>query len=51
VLPDQQFRCVEQDHYQVSYQDAQCRPRHYGLNGIDVHVMGKQSLEAVIATH
>jgi hypothetical protein len=51
VLPSQQFRCVEQDHYQVSYQDAQGKPRHYGLNGIDVHVMGKQSLEAVIATH
>jgi hypothetical protein len=50
VLPDQQFQCVEQDHYQVSYRDSEGRPRHYGLNGIDVHVMGKQSLEAVIAT-
>jgi len=50
VLPDQEIEQIAQDHYQVKYQDSQGRPRHYGLNGIDLHVMGKQSLEALIAT-
>jgi hypothetical protein len=49
VLPEQTVQQVGQDHYQVKYQDSQGRLRHYGLNGIDLHVMGKQSLEAIIA--
>jgi hypothetical protein len=50
VLPEQTVQQVTQDHYQVKYQDSQGRLRHYGLNGIDLHVMGKQSLEALIAS-
>jgi len=51
VLPDQKIERIDQDHYRVGYLDSHRRPRHYGLNGIDMHVMGKQSLEALIATH
>jgi hypothetical protein len=50
VLPDQEIEQIAQDHYQVKYQDSQGRPRHYSLNGVDIHVMGKQSLEALIAS-
>jgi hypothetical protein len=49
VLPEQTVHQLAQDHFQVEYRDPQGRLRNYSLNGIDLHVMGKQSLEALIA--
>ena len=49
VLPEHQIQQIEQDHYQVTYQDNQNKKRHFGFNGIDMHMMCKQHLEALIA--
>jgi len=49
VLPEQTVHQLAQDLYRVEYRDLQGRLRNCSLNGIDLHVMGKQSLEAVIA--
>ena len=49
VLPEHQIQQIKQDHYQVTYQDNQNKKRHFGFNGIDMHMMCKQHLEALIA--
>jgi hypothetical protein len=49
VLPEQTVHQLAQDLYRVEYRDPQGRLRNHSLNGIDLHVMGKQSLEALIA--
>jgi hypothetical protein len=49
VLPDQKIERIKQDHYGIEYRDSQGRLRNYSLDGIDLHVMGKKSLEALIA--
>jgi hypothetical protein len=51
VLPEQKIHQLAQDLYRVEYRDSQGRLRNQSLNGIDLHVMGKQSLEAIIAAN
>jgi hypothetical protein len=49
ALPEHTIAQIDTDVYEVTYRDNQNRLRHFGFNGIDVHVMGKHHLEKLIA--
>ena len=49
VLPEHKIAQVEEDLYEVTYQDSHNRPKYLAFNGIDMHVMCKQHLENMIA--
>ena len=51
VLPSHQVEQVSQDRYIVTYHNDQNRARHFGVNGVDMHMMGKQQLETIIASN
>lgn len=50
VLPEHALTQMESDMFEVTYQDNQNKKRHFGFNGIDMHVMCKHQLENMIAT-
>ena len=49
VLPEHKIAQVEEDLYEIAYQDNHNRPKYLAFNGIDMHVMCKQHLENMIA--
>jgi hypothetical protein len=50
VLPGHQVKQVSQDRYLVTYQNDQDCTMQSPCNGVDMHMMGKQQLEAIIAS-
>jgi hypothetical protein len=51
VMPDHGLTCVEQDHYEVEYTNANGQLKNMSWRGLDFHAMGKRHLEAIVAAH
>lgn len=51
VMPDHGLTCVEQDHYEVEYTNANGQLKNMSWRGLDFHAMGKKHLEVIIAAH
>ena len=51
VMPDHGLTCVEQDHYEVEYTNANGQLKNMSWRGLDFHAMGKRHLEVIVAAH
>jgi len=49
VMPEHRLTCVEQDHYEIEYTNAEGRLKTMSWAGLDFHAMCKKHLEAIVA--
>jgi hypothetical protein len=51
VMPELRLTCVEQDHYEVEYTNANGQLKNMSWKGMDFHAMCKKHLEVIVAAH
>lgn len=50
VMPDNRLTKLDQDFYEIEYQDTNNKPQRVGLMGMDFHAMGKRDLGDIVET-
>lgn len=51
AVPENTLTCMEDDLFEITYNDAQGKPKQVSFFGVDFHAMGKRDLGVIVETH